>query len=196
MCGHILIPVTLPPGGTTTITRIWGWVCPGVRTWCWRETSLSLPRSKSRSPRLNHWLYRLRYPGLPIDCTNTSHRRCHRGHWTCSSLTQLWVPEILDGIHTTTRAEKIYFQTIVLYGCRIANRCTTNIFDKIILYNILWRNELCSSEDVLTSTDITSGHEIIILLSAKLGTESLSASEFGLEPSGTFSWAHSCYLKG
>lgn len=94
---------------------------------------------------------------------------------------QLWVLEILDDIRTTTRAEEIYFQTIDLYGCRIANNCTTNILDKIILYNILWKNELCSSEDVLTSTDVTYWHEIIILLSAKLDTKSLSASEFGLE---------------
>jgi hypothetical protein len=44
------------------------------------------------------------------------------------------------------------------------------------------------SEGVLTFTIVTSAHKIIIFLSAKVGTKSGSASEFGLESSGTLSW--------
>jgi hypothetical protein len=47
-----------------------------------------------------------------------------------------------------------------------------------------------------TSTAVTSGHGIILMLSANVGIKSASASAFGLVSSGTLSWAPICYLTG
>jgi hypothetical protein len=49
---------------------------------------------------------------------------------------------------------------------------------------------------VPTSTIVTSGHGIILMLFADVCVKSASASAFGLLPSGTLSWAPSCDLTG
>jgi hypothetical protein len=46
------------------------------------------------------------------------------------------------------------------------------------------------------STTVTSGHGIILMLSANVGIKSASASAFGLVSSGTLSWAPICYMTG
>jgi hypothetical protein len=47
-----------------------------------------------------------------------------------------------------------------------------------------------------TSTTVTSGHGIILMVSANVGILSATASAFGLVSSGTLSWAPICYWTG
>lgn len=69
--------------------------------------------------------------------------------------------------------------------------------DELLFHNILWTDEhvLCAMV-CLTPTVVTSGHGIILMLSAKVGIKSASASTFGLENSGALSWVLNCYLTG
>jgi hypothetical protein len=82
---------------------------------------------------------------------------------------------MINCIHTTTCGALICFQTIVLYGCNFSN---------------------CYDIKTSTSTTVTSGHGIILMLSANVGIKSTSASAFGFVSSGTLLWAPICYQTG
>jgi hypothetical protein len=90
----------------------------------------------------------------------------------------------------------ICFQTIVLYRCNFANRYDINTLRMSSFYTTFCgqrkrdlRVRVCS-----TSTAVTSGHGLILMLSANVGIKSASASAFGLVSSGSLSWAPICYL--
>jgi hypothetical protein len=67
------------------------------------------------------------------------------------------------------------------------------IENDLYLHNILWTDEACDTrEGVLTSTTVTSGHGLILMLSETMDIKSTSALAFGLEWSGRLSWAPIC----
>jgi hypothetical protein len=93
-------------------------------------------------------------------------------------------------------AERISIITIVLYGCSFSNGYDINTLRMNYFYisfcgdmKHVLRLRVCSS-----STAVTCGKGIILMLSANVGIKDTSASIFVLESSRTLSCAPICYL--
>jgi hypothetical protein len=87
-------------------------------------------------------------------------------------------------------AERICFQMIVLYGCNFANDYINTLRKKFFYIEFCGQTKNILRVRVRpTSMTVTSGHGMILMLSATPGMKSASVSPFWMESLGTLPWA-------
>jgi hypothetical protein len=98
-------------------------------------------------------------------------------------------------IHTTTPEVHTCFQTIVLYRCNFESDYISTLRKSSFYITFLEQTKHVLIVRVRwTSTTVTAGHGIILMLSVNVGIK--TASAFGPESSATLSWAPVCYPTG
>jgi hypothetical protein len=149
---------------------------------------------------------------LPINCTDTSQWRCQNcscGTGSCREAHAVshdhWDHPnrgsannvMTNAIHTTGRGAHIFFQMVVLYGCRFVNCCNISPLRLSSLYITLCGQ----TKHVLrlmmysTSTTVSSGHGIVLMPSGSAYQVSFSFSVWAVIVSNIFV-GPICYLTG
>jgi hypothetical protein len=146
----------------------------------------------------------------PTDCTDTSQLRCHNYSCGTRAVEKLTRYRTRIGTITTEGPQSTSWRTFAsipllaerasvsrrssstdaILRMATSTRCGWALFYTTFCGQTkrVLRVRVCSA-----STTVTSGHGIILMLSANVGIKSTSASAFGLVSSGTLSWAPICY---